>query len=292
MDHGLRRATYHVLAMVLPQTTGVPVFAVQRTLQTLEYLAEAEAGASVAELCQALGIEKSIASRLLSTLVGSGYVVRVGDSDRFELSLRLITLAFSVSDRLGFPGVCQPVLEHLSAQTGELAQLAAVERDRLVFVANAQGKQRLAIVPTIGRDVVLHATASGKAWLASLITEQAVAAVLHEGLTQVTPNTTTSLETLLEELERVRHQGYATVEGEFTEGVNAIAVAFGQQRFQHAVGAIVLSAPSTRFATDRMTETVPILRTAACELESVWPHDVARVALDTQGAARRDSRRK
>ena len=278
--------------MELPQTTGVPVFAVQRTLQTLEYLAEAEAGVSVAELCQALGIEKSIASRLLSTLVASGYVVRVGDSDRFELSLRLVTLAFSVSDRLGFPGVCQPVLHRLSEETGELAQLAAVERDRLVFVANAQGTQRLAIVPTIGRDVVLHATASGKAWLASLATEQAVAAVLHEGLTEVTPRTITRLETLLEELERVRQQGYATVEGEFTEGVNAIAVAFGQQRFQHAVGAIVLSAPSTRFATDRMTEMVPIVRAAAGELEAVWPHDVARVALDPQSAARRGGRRK
>jgi DNA-binding IclR family transcriptional regulator len=278
--------------MELPQTTGVPVFAVQRTLQTLEYLAEAEAGVSVAELCQALGIEKSIASRLLSTLVAGGYVVRVGDGDRFELSLRLIALAFSVSDRLGFPGVCQPVLHRLSEETGELAQLAAVERDRLVFVANAQGTQRLAIVPTIGRDVVLHATASGKAWLASLATEQAVAAVLHEGLTEVTPRTITRLETLLEELERVRQQGYATVEGEFTEGVNAIAVAFGQQRFQHAVGAIVLSAPSTRFATDRMTEMVPIVRAAAGELEAVWPHDVARVALDPQSAARRGGRRK
>ena len=278
--------------MELPQTTGVPVFAVQRTLQTLEYLAEAEAGVSVAELCQALGIEKSIASRLLSTLVAGGYVVRVGDGDRFELSLRLIALAFSVSDRLGFPGVCQPVLHRLSEETGELAQLAAVERDRLVFVANAQGTQRLAIVPTIGRDVVLHATASGKAWLASLATEQAVAAVLHEGLTEVTPRTITRLETLLEELERVRQQGYATVEGEFTEGVNAIAVAFGQQRLQHAVGAIVLSAPSTRFATDRMTEMVPIVRAAAGELESVWPHDVARVALDPQSAARRGGRRK
>ena len=273
--------------MLRSTTGGTPVFAVQRTLQALELLADADSGVSVGHLTESLGVDKSIASRILSTLHAAGYVVRAQDSERYELSLKLIALAMGVSDRLGFPGVCQPILRRVSEDTGELAQLAAVERERLVFIANAQGQQRIAIVPTIGREVALHATASGKAWLATLPVEKAVKLALADGLDQITPHTTTRTEALLEDLDRVRRQGYATVEGEFTEGVNGVAIAIGQQRFGHAVGTIVLSAPASRLARDRLVELVPIVKTASNELEAVWPLDVARLAIASPVESRR-----
>lgn len=259
---------------------GASVQAVGRTTKALELLADAPNGVSVAELARALGSDNSVASRLLSSLQGEGYVVREEDSERFELSLKLMAVAFRYTDRLGFPGMCLPILRGLSEETGEPSQLGMVEGDTLVYVANAPGRQRLSIAPTIGREAALHATASGKAWLAFLPEEEALKLALNQGLTAITPRTIISAQKLLEDLEGVRKRGYATVDGEFTEGVVGVAAPIGRERFGHVVGTVVLSWPERRGGA-HFADLAPRTIDAARELEASWPtHLVPTKALE------------
>jgi IclR family transcriptional regulator, acetate operon repressor len=258
--------------------TGAPVQAVSRTMETLELLVGARQGMTVAQLAQALGVEKSIASRLLASLLADGYLIRNSEGERYELSLRLISLASRHADRIGFPAVCQPVLQALSEETGELAQLSVAERDELVLAAHAQSRKRgVAILPTLGTNVTPHATASGKAWLAGFDDDRAIEIALGHGLRALTPLTITSIDKLLAELRKVRADGFATATGEFVEEVSALALPIGMTRFGRVIGTVAVSAPTSRINRDDRDQ-LEAIRRAAAELEAIWPSDAVRLA--------------
>ncbi len=246
-------------------------------MQVLEALVEQPRGLSVAEAALRVQVGKSIASRLLATLAESGYVQRDPFTERYSLSLKLVALAFRFSDAVQFPQVCLPVLQRLAEESGELVQLLVVEQERLVYVARAEGNQHVQVVSRLGKEVPLHATASGKVWLAHLPEERAVALALSSGLRPLTPRTITDIETLLQELRRAREQGYATIEGELAEGANGVAAPIGRARFGAVVGTVVMSAPGFRLPTERLHLVAPRLIEAAQELEAVWPLDAHRL---------------
>jgi DNA-binding IclR family transcriptional regulator len=243
-------------------------------MQTLEVLAESTAGVSVLKLANTLGIGKSIASRMLASLLDQGYVVREPETDRYHLSLKLTAIALRHAHRMGFPAVCQPILRKLSEDTRELVQLSAVEGSHLIVVASAQAKHGLSIRSNLGIRVSLHATASGKAWLAALPKDQAVALALRNRLTALTPKSIASVEDLISELDVVRRKGYALAEGEFLEDVNAIAVSIGKARFGFVVGALAVSAPASRQPRAHLIRLAAMVQAAAMEIETVWPFDV------------------
>lgn len=259
-------------------TTAAPVQAVERTMRTLELLADTPAGLTVLELADSLQVDKSIASRLLGSLATQGYVVRDADTQRYELSLKLPALASRYADAVGFPAACEPVLQDLASKTRELIQLSAVEQGELVLVAVSRSRHALAIMPPrLGTNIALHATASGKAWLASLDDEQAARVALRHDLRPLTAHSITTVQGLLSELAAIRKRGYATAEGEYVEGVNAIACGVGNERFGKTVGVVALSAPATRLGPDDFAEHAERLREAATQLESVWSVDAVRL---------------
>lgn len=247
-----------------------------RTLAAIELLADAIEGVSVQQLSEDLGLEKSIASRLLKSLFDAGYVTRDDSTDTYSLSLRLLAVASRYADRVGFPTVCQPALEKLSDASSELVQLSVVENDGLLLSAYAQARQQLAILPALGRNTTLHATASGKAWLATMPEKEALKLALHHGLTEQTPNTITEVGELTEALAKVREDGFALAIGEFTEEVNSIAYPVGSDRLGSVVATVAISAPASRLDRDRIAELVPLVAETAAELEAIWPIGVRR----------------
>ena len=90
----------------------------------------------------------------------------------------------------------------MAQQCREFARLAVVNGDTLVWLAHAQGAAGgLLYQPFLTSNTVpLYATASGKAWLATLKTEQAVENVLRNGgfedADRYGPNAIRSIETL------------------------------------------------------------------------------------------------
>jgi IclR family acetate operon transcriptional repressor len=250
---------------------GAPIQAVGRTLDALEFLAGASDGVTVLQLAEQLGVEKSIASRLLASLLDREYVVRDPVTDSYRLSLRLLGVAARYADRTGFPAICQPSLEALSQRTGELVQLSVVDGDHLFLSAYAQARQQLAILPALGHNKSLHATASGKAWLASLPEDEAIGIALGHGLKPRTERTITQVGTLIAELDRVRADGYALARAEFTDEVNSVAAPIGGARLGVVVATVAVSAPAGRLGEERVAELAPLVAATGTELEAIWP---------------------
>jgi DNA-binding IclR family transcriptional regulator len=242
-------------------------------LSIVEALSLAPDGLTVSELAHQLRIHKGVVSRTLRHLVARGYVVASPTTRRFSLALSILALGLRYADRLGFPGVCLPILQDLADDTGELVQLGVVDGDRLLFVAKAEGRdQRIRMVSMLGQFAPLHATAAGKVFLASLPTAQALALARRQGLRAFTRRTVTSVAALRRELWRVRRLGYAVVEEELFEGAGAVAAPVRLARLgDRVVGTVSLSGPTFRLPAARKHELAPKVLATAARLAAIWP---------------------
>jgi DNA-binding IclR family transcriptional regulator len=239
-------------------------------MEMLERLAESRDGVSVTELSRRMACGKGTVSKVLATLEARRYVRQDAESDRFHLSWRLLALAFGHADRAGVPRLFMPVLQELADETDELVQLALVDGDEIRFVAKAEGLgQRVRMLPLVGVWAPVHATASGKVWLASLSRDRLAELVGAKGLPAVAPRTITGKSALERELARVRRQGYAIADEELAEGGRAVAV-----QIRHGggvVGAVALSGPVFRLPLRRLHALAGTVRSAAERLSAIWP---------------------
>jgi len=245
------------------------ISAVSRALQAIETLAASPKGLTVSALSQRLGIELSIASRILSTLATDGYVRR-DPAGQYVLTYRLVATASRFVDELGFVDLCLPLLQELADRTGELVQLALREGDDLWYVAKAEGKQRIRMLSAIGREAPLHASAIGKAWLGTLGEDDALRLAAARGLKAFTPHTITSLTQLQKELRKVRAQGFGTVVEEYIVGGSGVGAVIQAER-AGVVGAVSLGAPTFRVTREGLVEFGAEVVQLAQRLASIWP---------------------
>lgn len=252
--------------------TGTAVASVTRAMRVLAACADHPGGIALTPLSEALGYGKASLSKIMATMEREGFVRRDA-AGHFHLSWRLLALAFGHAQRVGFSGMCAPVLQALADETDELVQLAVIEGEHVLFVAKAEGPgQALRLLPLVGLVAPTHATASGKVWLASLPEARALEVMRRQGLERVTSRTITSRTRLRSELRRVRSDGYAITDGELHEDGRAIAAPILHEGA--VVGAVAVSGPSFRLSVARLRQLAPRVHQAARELQALWPHRV------------------
>jgi IclR family acetate operon transcriptional repressor len=239
-------------------------------MRVLEAFAEQPDGISLARLSARLGFGKASLSKILATLEREGFVRQDRVTAQFQLGWRLLALAFGHAQRVGIPAVCLPILQQLADETDELVQLAIVERDQVLFVAKAEGQgQRLRMLPLVGLAAPLHATASGKVWLASLPRPEAARLLARRGLPRLGPRTITSRPRLLAQLEEVRRRGYAIVDEELVESGRAVAAPIWNAG--RVVGAVAVSGPAFRLPLTKLHRMAERVKRAAADLAAIWP---------------------
>jgi len=207
------------------------VQSVQRAIALLDAIAVGPpAGQTVAELAQACRINRATAWRLLATLEAQAAVERDPITSRYQIGY-LVTRLAAASRVDGLVRRSHHVLERVCAQTGEAADLALARRSGLVYVDEVAPASVLT-VNWLARPVPLHATSTGKAWLAWL-PEAEARGVLGPALQGFTDATITDLGRLLGELALIRERGYATSAGELEpalSGVSAPVLRAGEHR--------------------------------------------------------------
>ncbi len=205
------------------------VQSVQRAIALLDAIATAApAGQTAAELALACGINRATAWRLLATLEEQALVTRDPLTSRYQIGYTVARLA-AASGVDAVVRRAHHVLERVCAQTGEAASLALARRSELVYVDEVAPPSVLT-VNWLARPVPLHATSTGKAWLAWL-PEPEARGVLGPALEGFTDATVTDLGRLFDEFAQIRAQGYAVSAGELEPalfGVSAPVVPAGR----------------------------------------------------------------
>jgi IclR family acetate operon transcriptional repressor len=238
-----------------PRAVG-PVQSVDRALALLEVLAAAGNPLGVGEVADLTGLPQGTVHRLLQTLQQRGYVRR-DLARKYSLGTGAIRLADAAQRALARSA--RPHLAELVRLSGETANLAVLEGDDVVYVAQISSPHTLRMFAEVGRHVPPHSTAVGKVLLAALPRDNALAVLRRTGLAARTPATITDLDTFTAELDRVAAQGWAADEEEQEIGVRCIAVPVTGGPGP-VVAALSLSGPADRFAGGRDLDMVEQMR--------------------------------
>jgi IclR family acetate operon transcriptional repressor len=256
----------------------VTIAAVERALKVLEALAGEPDGVDLSLLAERLDLPFSATHRLLASLAERGFVSQDGQSGAYALTLKLSQLAFRDLDQRGLPDAGQIVLDRLARETREYCRLAVVEGENLVWIARAQGATAgLRYEPPMGTGIVLHATATGKAWLACLPEAQALRIVCARGFAadgRTGPNALGDVDALRAHLAATRDAGgiaLAVEEGEI--GTVAMATTFraGPDADAPVAGTLSVAGPLARMQEERRGTITEALRQAAREMAEIWP---------------------
>jgi IclR family acetate operon transcriptional repressor len=239
----------------MTNTGGVQ--SVERTFELLELMAEAGGEVALSQLAASSGLPLPTIHRIMRTLVGGGYV-RQQPSRRYALGPRLIRLGETASRTLG--AWARPYLTELTEVTGETSNMAVLDGDQVVYVAQAPSRHSMRMFTEVGRRVDVHCTAVGKAILAQLPEETVEQVLARATMKPQTERSITTVDAMRTELGVIRDQGYAVDDGEQEIGVRCLAVAVPGSPSNAAIS---ISGPETRMGLIAVDEVVPLLTRAA-----------------------------
>ncbi len=243
------------------------VQSVDRALDLLEALGEAERSLSLAEVAQRTGLTPPTAHRLLRTMQARGYVNQHA-SREYSPGPALIALGRKATPALAV--LAQPVLAELEEISGETANLAVLDRDLVAYVAQVPSRHRMRMFTEVGRQVLPHASGVGKAILSTLPESKVRSIIQHTGLPRYTPSTITDEAAFFAELRESRRRGFAIDDGEQEVGVRCIAVALPAQASVSGLGAaaVSISGPAARVTEAVSARYIEALQHAAARLSS------------------------
>jgi DNA-binding IclR family transcriptional regulator len=219
------------------------VQSIERAFAVLSALTDGPVG--VTEVAERAALPKSTAARMLATLTHEGAVEQVPGDTRYRLGPRIATLAEGIVPVRGLVTTVRPILEELSAQTGETAGLSVAEGFVVHYVDQVGTSHQVQVRDWTGTRVPMHAVSSGLIFLAQL-PESTLDAYLDRELEAFTPRTLTAPDALRERLAEVRADGYAWVHEEFAEGLSSVAAGVADATGSLAA-AVHVHGPAYRF---------------------------------------------
>ncbi|MBB5410430.1 DNA-binding IclR family transcriptional regulator [Paraburkholderia sp. CI2] len=205
---------------------GDEVTALARGLTVLRAVAAAHAPLSNRELAELTGIPKPTVSRITATLVGTGFLLRLPDSERFVLTSSVLELSNGFLRNFDIRSRARPFLIELAERTALSVHLAV--RDRYDMVVIDAIRPRSAVLVSrleIGSRMSLTRTAVGRAYLAALA--QPDRDRLLVGLQTAEGDDWGYIGSrLASAIQDTLERGFAIATGEWYNGLNAIALGF------------------------------------------------------------------
>lgn len=204
----------------------------------------------VTEVAEAIGVPRSSAHALLSSLAETG-LLQCRARGRYRLGWRVVELNASLRGSVDVRSVAFPVLRRLADKHGETVHLAVLDNDRVLYVDKLPGSRQLTVAGAqVGARLEPHCTAVGKLLLAYCSAAEAQRVLGAGALRRLTPATVTDSGALMSELAVIRASGVAFDEGESVTHVSCVAAPV-RDDLGAVVAALSLTVPASRFEVCR-----------------------------------------
>ncbi|MFG5776315.1 IclR family transcriptional regulator [Comamonas sp. J-3] len=232
-------------------------------LAIIELLAHSDRALGLTEIAAALSLAKSNVHRLLQALTEARFIVRDEKSGRYMAAIKLWELGSAVLSKLDLRVYAEQVMERLLEETRETVHLSVLDGNEVVYVHKLDSPNPVRAYTQIGGRSSAPCVATGKAMLAfrseEVIQGVAQSLVAHTKFSIVDPAK------FLQEMARIRVQGYAVNRGEWNENVYGIASPVSDAS-GNVVAALGLSGPKERFKPAQIKAFSPLVVAAAAQI--------------------------
>lgn len=208
---------------------GVPgAQAIGKAFQVLRCVASAPEGLPVVEVAKLVGMPRTTVVRLLSALEAERLIWADSTEGVYRVGPGLLELVGGYLASHDVRRIAKPFLRELALSSGETVNLAITDGTDSICIEQIESSQAVRAVNWIGKRLPLHATATGKAWLAyqpeAIVTDILCKTSDASGsLPASTDRTITNIEALREDLAQTRERGYAIADGELESALAAVA---------------------------------------------------------------------
>jgi DNA-binding IclR family transcriptional regulator len=254
---------------------------VRRAVGILEALADDSGELGVTELGRRLGVHKTTASRLVSTLAEHDLVERSPTTEKYRLGLGLVRLASAAASGLDLVRQARPILEKLAEETRETVNLAVLDDDRVVNIDQVASPRLIVNVNWVGKGTPLHCTSNGKILLAHLPQKDRERLVARR-LERLTDRTIIDRTVLRGQLDEARARGFAVALEELEVGLNAVAAPVRDSGGQ-VIAAVSVAGPAYRVKPGQITRLARTTVKAGGEISRRMGFAVRAAAGDAMG---------
>lgn len=214
---------------------------ISRAASVLRSLKAHPDGLSLGQIAADIELPRSTVQRIVGALQEERLVIANATGNGVRLGPELGALAQAA--RFNTAEQCRIFLKQLTDATGETSDLSVLRGNSMIFVDQVPGTHRLRTVSSVGEVFPVTTTANGRACLAALDRDKALALARAE-----VEKTGGVLDTakLCEILDDIAETGLAYDLDEHSDGISAIGFAF--QDLAGDLYAISVPIPSSRFA--------------------------------------------
>jgi DNA-binding IclR family transcriptional regulator len=236
-----------------------------RLLLILEEVARIGVPATPTEINRAIGLPKQTLHRQFAMLEEEGFLLREHDGRSYSPGPRMRAMAFGVISSTRIRAARLAVMSKLAEDIGETCNLALPERDSMIYLDRVETKWPLRIQLPVGTRVPFHCTASGKLYLSTLTKVRLERLLDNTTLEKRAERTITSKALLMDEIARIRDQGFSEDNEEFIDAMIALAVPVLDQH-DRLVSTLSFHAPTPRMSMEVAHTHLNRLRKAAGDL--------------------------
>ena len=196
---------------------------VERTARVLTAVADSEIG-NLTEIARRTELNEATVLRYLNSLSALGYVERF-NANQYRLGWEIFRLGQRALSNQVPSDVVLPTMERLMNEFIETVNFA-VHKDRSVVILEVvEGRRAVTKVSDVGQTDPWHASALGKAMLATMPDSVWRDTVASAGLPELTVHTITSMKKMAAEIKDVRDKGFAVDREEAAEELTCVAAA-------------------------------------------------------------------
>src|SRR6202050_564102 len=130
------------------RSAGQSVQVIARAASVLRVLEGQQAGLSLAQIAQRVGLARSTVQRIVDALRAEQFLIAATPSSGVRLGPALIRLGSSAS--VEFDQITRPIITQFSQEVGETVDLSVLKGNSAVFTDQVQGPHRLRAVSAIG----------------------------------------------------------------------------------------------------------------------------------------------
>lgn len=247
------------------KTSKYNIAVLESTLRILEcFLENGHEGRALSDLSKQLGLTKSRAFRILSTLEKNGYIHQDPDNRQYRLGFKFLQLGNKVQHGLRLVEVAGPILTELAEKTGESIFLGVLDGCEAVCVDRRESKHNIRLFAEIGRRAPLHTGTVPKILLA-FQSPAFIEEYLSRPLARMTDQTITDSQLLLAALHNIRERGVAISRDDLDPGACSVGAPI-RDHSGAVVAALSVAGPESRFSPETIPQILDLVREATEEI--------------------------